>query len=97
MTDRYRELLDELLDGPNGLDRMCWLRRRTNAHYEHSNGGRELEGSSDVSCYMYNLWRQRGEDTLDDYFGFWINGEICDIIGVPRTYVTEQFHNKERS
>ena len=95
--ERYRALLDELLDTPDGLDIICWLRRRTNAHYEHSNDGRELEGSSDVSCYMYDLWRRRGEDNIGEEFGFWINGEVCDIIGVPRVRVTEQYHDKERS
>ena len=92
----YESLVSELLDTPDGLDTYCWFRRRTNAHYEH-NFEDELEGSSDVSCYMYELWLQYGQDSLDENFGWWINGEICDIIGVPRTRVTEQYHDSERA
>ena len=92
----YESLVNELLDTPEGLDIYCWLRRRTDAHYEHAWDG-VLEGSSDVSCYMYELWLLRGEDSLDENFGWWINGEICDLIGVPRVAATEQYHDKERA
>ena len=92
----YESLVNELLDTPDGLDIYCWLRRRTDAHYEHTFDG-VLEGSSDVSCYMYELWLQYGEDSLGENFGWWINGEICDIIGVPRVTATEQYHDKERA
>ena len=96
MNERYIQLIDELLDTPEGLDFYCWIRSRVNAHYEHNFDG-ELEGSSDVSCYMYELWNQRGVDKFDEGFGFWINGEICDIIGVPRVSATVQYHDMERA
>ena len=96
MNEKYRQLIDELLDTPEGLDVYCWIRRRVNAHYEHNFNG-ELEGSSDVSCYMSERWLQRGVDKFDEGFGFWINGEICDIIGVPRVSANEQYHDMERA
>ena len=92
----YISLVDELLDKPDGLDRWCWMRRRARKHYEEMHGG-ELEGSSDVSGYLYNLWVSYGKDSLDDNFGWWINGEICDLMDIPRTYATEQYHNQERA
>jgi len=93
----WSSLLDELLDKEGGHDIYCWFRRRTDAHYEQSNPGQYLEGSSDVSCYMYDLWLQYGEDSLDEKFGFWINGEIVDMLGLPRCKATEQYHNVERA
>ena len=93
----YSSLVDDLLDRENGLDLFCWFRRRTNAHYEQVWPGQCLEGSSDVSGYMYQLWTQYGEDSLDEKFGFWINGEIVDMLGLPRNKATEQYHNKERA
>ena len=92
----YQSLVSELLDTDNGLDLFCWFRRRANAHHEQL-WSSELEGSSDVSGYMYQLWTQYGEDSLDEKFGFWINGEIVDILGLPRCKATEQYHNKERA
>ena len=96
MNEKYKQLIDELLDTPEGLDVYCWLRRRTDAHYEHTFDG-VLEGSSDVSCYMYELWLQYGEDNFGEKFGFWINGEIVDMLGLPRCKATEEYHNVERA
>jgi len=93
----WSSLVDELLDKENGHDIYCWFRRRTNAHYEHVWPGQYLEGSSDVSGYMYQLWTQYGEDSLDEKFGFWINGEIVDMLGLPRCKATEQYHDMERA
>ena len=92
----WSSLVDELLDKENGHDIYCWFRRRTDAHHEQCIGG-VLEGSSDVSCHMYELWLQYGEDSLDERFGFWINGEIVDHLGLPRCKATEQYHNMERA
>ena len=97
MNEKYKQLIDELLDTPEGLDVYCWIRRRVNAHYEQLWDGQELEGSSDVSCYMYDLWNQRGVDKFDESFGFWINGEIVDMLGLPRCKATEDYHNAERA
>ena len=94
--ERYIKLVDALLDTDTGLDRWAWMRRRARRHYEVSTGG-ELEGSSDVSGYLFDLWRSRGEDSLNDNFGWWINGEICDLMDIPRTRATEQYHNADRS
>ena len=96
MNEKYTQLVNELLDSPTGLDRWCWMRRRARKHYEETWDG-ELEGSSDVSCYLYDLWIQYGKDSLDDNFGWWINGEICDLMDIPRCKSTEQYHNQERA
>ena len=92
----YTSLVNELLDKPTGLDIFCWIRRRTNAHHEQL-WGSELEGSSDTSGYMFQLWTQYGEDKLGEEFGFWINGEIVDMLDLPRCKATEQYHNAERA
>ena len=92
----YNSLVDELLNKDHGPTRWAWMRRRAR-HLHTRRFGTELEGSSDLSGYMYNLWCYRGEDSLDDYFGFWINGEICDEMDIPRTRATERFHDAERA
>ena len=98
--DQFTELVAELLNKDNGHDRWCWMRRRAGKHYEESYWSSEDSGgdfgSSDLSNYIYNLWQQYDGSTLDDNFGWWINGEICDLIGIPRTKVTERFHDQER-
>ena len=86
---------------PDGVV-YCWIRRRTNAHYEQCIGG-YLEGSSDVTCHMFELFRSYAWSgdvvnmEIDEKFGFWINGEIVDHLGLPRTRATEEYHDKERA
>ena len=88
LREDWKKAYDRLMALEYGDTVYCWLRRRAAAHYEHTFDG-ELEGSSDVSGYLNDLWIQYCQSgrnprrVLDDGFGFWINGEICDIIGVP--------------
>ena len=99
----FSEAITHLTSMRNGDDVYCWLRRRASAHYEYHNEGQELEGSSDVTNYMFELWKQWIESgrgprrILNDGFGFWINGEICEIIGVPNVQSTREYHNHERA
>jgi hypothetical protein len=105
----YKSLVDGLIydkDGsidPKGHDTWCWLRKRAGKHYEESYWAHEAAmdgedfGSSDLSCYLYNLWIQYGQDSLDDNFGWWINGEICDLMDIPNTKATREYHNTERA
>mgnify|MGYP003659392076 CR=1 FL=1 len=92
----YGSLVDELLSTDNGPSRWAWMRRRALQLY-YKRYGSELEGSSDLSGYVYSLWCYRGEDSLDDNFGWWINGEICEIMDIPNTKATREYHNQERA
>jgi len=98
----FQEAIGKLCALEHGEKVYCWLRRRTEEHYRQTWGG-ELEGSSDVTCYMFELFKQQCHSgrnprrILNDGFGFWMNGEICDIIGVPNCKATREYHNVERN
>ena len=100
--NEFATAIERLFKLEHGHTVYCWLRRRAAAHYEYA-WHAELEGSSDVSCYMFELWKQWIESgrgprrILNDGFGFWINGEICEIIGVPNVQSTREYHNHERA
>ena len=99
----FRNAIEKLTKLEHGHEVYCWLRRRTSAHFEHTHGEYEELGSSDVTCHMFELFKQQCHSgrnprrILNDGFGFWINGEICDIIGVPRVSATVQWHDMERA
>ena len=101
-SEDFQGAIDKLLKLEHGMTVYSWLRRRTCAHHELVHGS-ELEGSSDVSCHMFELFKQQCHSgrnprrILNDGFGFWINGEICDLMDIPRTTATEQYHNQERA
>jgi len=91
----YENLVDEYIENRPGSN-WAWIRRRANELYNRRNNGDELEGSSDVSGYLYDLWIERGEDTLNDNFGFWINGQICEELDLPNCKATREYHTAER-
>ena len=100
--ETFQRAVDRLLKLDHGLDVYCWLRRRARAHSENVYE-RELEGSSDVTCHMFELFRQQCHSgrnprrVLNDGFGFWINGEIIDHLGLPNVKATREYHNAERA
>ena len=93
----FQDAIDKLCKLEHGHEVYCWLRRRTSAHYEHTHEGYEELGSSDVTCHMFELFKQQCHSgrnprrVLNDGFGFWINGEICDIIGVPNAKAVREY------
>jgi hypothetical protein len=100
--DQFAQKVDQLLtaDHGHGWSIWGWLRRRANKHYEVFHNDDQLEGSSDVSNYVFELWRQwRGKrpGTINDGFGFWINGEIALQMDIPNVKATREFHNRERA
>jgi len=82
----FSDAIDKLNKLERGHDVICWLRRRTSAHYEHTHEGYEELGSSDVTCHMFELWKQwchsgrNPRRIINDGFGFWINCEIIQAI-----------------
>ena len=99
---QYEQKVDQLLnaDHGHGFKIWSWLRRRARKHYEVFNDDRELEGSSDVSNYLFELWRQwRGKrpGTINDGMGFWINSQIILEMDLPDTKVTREFHDRQRA
>ena len=99
--EQFTQKVDQLLNADHGYGHgiWCWLRRRARKHSEVCRGY-ELEGSSDVSNYLYELWRQwRGKrpGTINDGFGFWMNSEICLAMDIPNTKATREYHNSERA
>ena len=99
--NEFSKKVDQLLnaDHGHGHDIWCWLRRRARAHSEICHG-HELEGSSDVSNHLFELWnewRRNRPGTINDGFGFWINGEITLAMDIPNTKATREYHNKERA
>lgn len=101
--NEYKCAIEKLIKLDNGPTVYRWLRRRASAHYEHFNDGNELEGSSDVTCYMFELWKMwiytgRGcRRVLNDGFGFWINAEIVIELGLPNHPAVREYHNWERA
>ena len=99
----FQNAIDKLCKLEYGNDVYCWLRRRTAAHYEHTHEGYEELGSSDVTCHMFELFKQQCHSgrnprrVLNDGFGFWINAEIIEILGLPNCKATREYHNVERA
>jgi hypothetical protein len=81
----YERQIDVLLATDTGLDRWCWMRRRASKLIE-CEWGDDLEeiGSSDVSCKLYELWRERyrdvANDKIDDCLGWFINERVKEYI-----------------
>ena len=99
--EQFASKVDQLLNADHGYGHSIWswLRRRARKHYEVFNDG-ELEGSSDVSNYLFELWRQwRGKrpGTINDGLGFWINSQIILEMDIPDTKATREYHNRDRS
>jgi len=98
----FQNAIEKLTKLDYGHEVYCWLRRRTSAHAEIVQG-RELEGSSDVTCYMFELWKQtvttgrNPRRIMNDGFGFWINAEIIEHMGLPNTKAVREYHNVERA
>ena len=86
LQDEYTRQINELLDKPNGLDMWCWLRRRASKLLECEMGDDKWEeiGSSDVSCRLYELWRERyrltGTAAITDDLGWDINGQVKEYM-----------------
>ena len=82
----FQNAIEKLTKLEHGHDVFCWLRRRTAAHYENSHEGYEELGSSDVTCHMFELWKEwchsgrNPRRIMNDGFGFWINTEIIQLI-----------------
>ena len=98
MNEKYQQEVAELID--NSCQTWAWIRRRASEHYNLAYG-RELEGSSDVSGHVYRLWEEY--QLADNYnlpqtlanMGWWINGEICELMDIPNTKVTREYHKPE--
>ena len=79
--ETYQAQINKLLQAEYGHSVYCYLRRCASAHSSELREI-ELEGSSDVSGYMYELWKQYvmsgrcPNGRINDGFGFWINSEI---------------------
>jgi len=100
--EMFAQKVSQLLtaDHGHGFSIWSWLRRRARKHYEVFNDDAELEGSSDVSNYLFELWIQWKRDrpgTINDGFGFWINGEIALAMDIPNVKATREYHNRERA
>ena len=86
--DQFQQKVTQLLEADHGHGHSIWswLRRRASKHYEVHNNDEQLEGSSDVSNYLFELWKEWKRDgygTINDGFGFWINGEIALAMDIP--------------
>ena len=99
--NEFKIAIDKLIALEHGNTVYCWLRRRAAAHYEHTHEGYEELGSSDVTCHLFELWKQyvhsgrNPRQVMNDGFGFWINGEIADIIGVPNVKAVREYLSVE--
>lgn len=86
LQDEYTRQVNELLDKPNGLDMWCWLRRRASKLIECENPGLYEIGSSDVSCRLYECWKDwhlthpDNARHINDGLGFRINSEVQQYI-----------------
>jgi len=82
--DEFTKQIDILFAQPTGLDKWCWLRRRASKLMECENPGLEEIGSSDVSCRLYELWRERyrltGTAAITDDLGWDINGQVKEYM-----------------
>jgi hypothetical protein len=100
--DRFAQKVEQLIEADHGHGHSiwCWLRRRARKHYEIFHSDEELEGSSDVSNYLFELWvqwKRKSSGTINDGFGFWINSQICLEMDIPNVKATREFHNRERA
>jgi hypothetical protein len=100
--DQFAQKVEQLIEADHGHGHgiWCWLRRRAKKHYEVFNNDEELEGSSDVSNYLFELWvqwKRKSSGTINDGFGFWINSQICLEMDIPNVKATREFHNRERA
>tara|TARA_R110002020_G_scaffold419154_1_gene628388 strand:- start:173 stop:463 length:291 start_codon:yes stop_codon:yes gene_type:complete len=86
--DAYTKATDDLLATDSGLDIWAWLRMRTSKLIECENPGLEEIGSSDVSCRLYELWKDQYQLTgMRSWgtrewteLGFNINSEVMGYI-----------------
>ena len=82
--DAFTKATEELLSSDIGLNIWRWLRRRTSKLIECENPGLYEIGSSDVSCRLYELWREQyrltGRATITDSLGFQINSRVQQYI-----------------
>ncbi len=80
----FSKQIDILFAHPTGLDKWRWLRRRASKLIECENPGLEEIGSSDVSCRLYELWRERyrltGTAAITDDLGWDINGQVKEYM-----------------
>ena len=54
----FKNAIERLTNIEHGDTVYCWLRRRATAHYEYTHDGYEELGSSDVTCHLFELWKQ---------------------------------------
>lgn len=82
--DAYLKATTKLLSTDIGLNIWCWLRRRTSKLIECENPGQYDIGSSDVSCRLYELWREQfrltGTAAITDDLGWEINSRVKEYI-----------------
>ena len=82
--DEFTKQIDILYSTPAGHDKWCWLRRRASKLMECENPGLEEIGSSDVSCRLYELWREQfrltGTAAITDDLGWEINSRVKEYI-----------------
>ena len=109
MNEKYQQDVAKLIKWHPGT--WAWIRRRASHlytvrnNYDPSTGeGDELEGSSDVSGYVYSLWQEYQLAEWDvempqslANMGFWINGLINEAMDIPNTKVTREWHDSERA
>lgn len=104
--DQFDQKVKQLLEADHGHGHgiWMWIRKRAGKHYEESywdceERGEEF-GSSDLSSYVFELWKEWKRDrpgTINDGFGFWINGEIALLMDIPNTKATREYHNRDRA
>ena len=104
--EQFDQKVTQLLEADHGHGHSvwCWIRKRAGKHYEESywdceDRGEEF-GSSDLSSYVFELWKEWKRDssgTINDGFGFWINGEIALLMDIPNTKATREYHNVEKA
>ena len=109
MNEKYKQDVAKLIE--TSPKTWAWIRARASFlytvqnNYDPSTGeGDELEGSSDVSGYVYNLWQEYQQAEWDvempqslANMGFWINGLINEAMDIPNTRATREYHNPERA
>ena len=82
--NEFTKQIDILFSTATGRDKWHWLRRRASKLMECENPGLEEIGSSDVSCRLYELWRERyrltGTAAITDDLGWEINSRVKEYI-----------------
>ena len=59
-----------------------------------------VKSSAALTSYVFELWKEWKRDrpgTINDGFGFWINGEIALLMDIPNTKATREYHNRDRA